>query len=63
MWDKIEKLLTKQHLSIYGLAKKTGLHENTIRNIKTGKSQNPSFQTINRIADVLNVSLDYFRKD
>ena len=63
MWDKIEKLLAKQHLSIYELAKRTGVHENTIRNIKTGKSQNPSFQTINRIANVLNVSLDYFRED
>lgn len=34
-----------------------GLHRNTVSNIVTGKIRNPDFDTLNRIARVLSISV------
>ena len=65
MWNEIEKILKEKHMSIYRLAKESGVNENTLRNYKKNYSTpdgvDPSFKNICKIADALNVSLDDLR--
>ncbi|UYP71307.1 helix-turn-helix domain-containing protein [Lactobacillus gasseri] len=65
MWNEIEKILKEKHMSIYRLAKESGVNENTLRNYKKNYSNadgvDPSFKNICKIADALNVSLDDLR--
>ncbi|MYY64134.1 helix-turn-helix transcriptional regulator [Lactobacillus salivarius] len=61
MWDKIQKELNRQGMSIYKLAKITDIKDTTLHNYKKGSE--PSFKNMCKIADALDVSLDYFRKD
>lgn len=60
MWNEIQKELDKKNISIYKLAKITGIRDSTLHNYKRGSE--PSFKNMCKIADALNVSLDYFRK-
>ena len=52
-------------MSINQLATKMGLSKNnrTMYYLRDGKIKKPSFELICKIADALDVSLDYFRKD
>lgn len=61
MWYEIQKALDEKNLSIYKLAKITGIRDSTLHNYKRGSE--PSFKNICKIADALDVSLDYFRKE
>lgn len=61
MWNEIQKALNEKNLSIYKLAKITGIRDSTLHNYKRGSE--PSFKNMCRIADALDVSLDYFRKE
>ncbi|WP_346329826.1 helix-turn-helix transcriptional regulator [Ligilactobacillus salivarius] len=61
LWNKIQKELNRQGMSIYKLAKITGIKDTTLHNYKKGSE--PSFKNMYKIADALDVSLDYFRKD
>ena len=61
MWNKIQKALDEKNISIYKLAKITGIRDSTLHNYKRGSE--PSFKNMCKIADALDVSLDYFRKD
>lgn len=61
MWNEIKKALDEKNLSIYKLAKITGIRDSTLHNYKRGSE--PSFKNMCRIADALDVSLDYFRKE
>lgn len=61
MWNEIQKELDKKNISIYKLAKITGIRDSTLHNYKRGSE--PSFKNMCRIADALDVSLDYFRKE
>lgn len=60
LWCKIQKELNRQEMSIYKLAKITGIKDTTLHNYKKGSE--PSFKNMCKIADSLDVSLDYFRK-
>ena len=60
LWYKIQKELNRQGMSIYKLAKITGIKDTTLHNYKKGSE--PSFKNMCKIADALDVSLDYFRK-
>ncbi|THE20336.1 XRE family transcriptional regulator [Ligilactobacillus animalis] len=60
MWLKIEKELMRQKTSVYRLAKNTGIKQTTLQNYKNGTE--PSFKNMCKIADALDVSLDYFRE-
>lgn len=60
LWLEIEKELIKQNISVYRLAKNTGISATTLQNYKNGAE--PSFKNMCKIADALNVSLDYFRE-
>ncbi|MDU8985807.1 helix-turn-helix domain-containing protein [Ligilactobacillus animalis] len=61
LWLKIEKELMRQKISVYRLAKNTGIKQTTLQNYKNGTE--PSFKNMCKIADALGVSLDYFRDE
>lgn len=61
MWNEIQKALDEKNMSIYKLAKITGIRDSTLHNYKRGSE--PSFKNMCKIADALDVSLDYFRKE
>lgn len=60
LWNGIQKELNRQEMSIYKLAKITGIKDTTLHNYKKGSE--PSFKNMCKIADALDVSLDVFRK-
>lgn len=61
MWEKINSLLKKQNMTLYELAKRTQLTPSTLYSFKYGQIKKPSFELIEKIADVLDVSMDEFR--
>lgn len=60
MWKKLNHILIEKGMTKKELAKKAGISQNTIQNIKNSKI---SFQNMEKIADALDVSLDEFRKE
>lgn len=65
LWKNVDKLLKEKHMSINQLATKMRLSKNnrTMYYLRDGKIKKPSFELMCKIADALDVSLDYFRKD
>lgn len=61
LWSKIEGELNKKGISVYRLSKLTGVSQQALSSLKTGKSKNPSFKLMKKIADALDISLDEFR--
>lgn len=61
LWGKIEKRIKEQGMSIYKLSKMTGIPNATFYNYRNGSE--PSFKNMCKIADALDVSLDYFREE
>lgn len=59
MWNEIEKILKKKKMSIYKLAKVTGIPDTSLHNYKNGSQL--SFVNACKIADALGVSLDDLR--
>lgn len=61
LWIKIEERIKEQGISIYKLSKITGIPNATFYNYRNGSE--PSFKNMCKIADALDVSLDYFREE
>ena len=61
MWIKIEKLMKSRNLTMYALSKKAGISQSTLINLKAGRIKTVTFETVKKIADALEVSLDEFR--
>lgn len=55
---KVKKLREKLGLSQEKLARLADVSNNTIINIEAGKQQNPTIETVKRIAKALNVSIE-----
>lgn len=53
----IKSIRIKKNITIYKLAKLTGLSRTHIRNIENNKDVNPRIKTLNDIADALNVNI------
>lgn len=62
LWNGIQTQLDKQHITVYRLAKLTGISTNTLYDYKNNGTQ-PTFKNMVKIADALNVSLDIFREE
>lgn len=62
IWDKIQILLDKKNISVWKLGKTISVSDSVLRNLRDGKIKKPSFELMCKIADALDVSLDYFRK-
>ena len=60
MWKKLNHILIEKGMTKKELAEKAGISKNTIQNIRNSKI---SFRNMVKIADVLDVSLDEFRKE
>ena len=56
--SKIKKIREKLGLSQEKLARLADVSNNTIINIEAGKQQNPTIDTIKKIAKSLNVSIE-----
>lgn len=63
IWNKIQRLLDKRNMTVWRLGKTMDVSDSVLRNLRDGKIKKPSFELICKIADALDVSLDYFRKD
>lgn len=61
MWEKIEKIIKSKNISVYQLAKMTGISRQALSQMKLKEVKNPSFDKMVKIADALDVSLDEFR--
>lgn len=61
MWSKIEKLLQEREMNQNQLAKKMGVRNGIITDLKKGRIKEPSFQLMVKIAEALGVSLDVFK--
>ncbi|GDZ85350.1 XRE family transcriptional regulator [Leuconostoc citreum] len=59
--EKIILKLDETGKTGYWLAKKSGISFGALYPILTNKRLNPTFSTMDKIADALNVSLDEFR--
>ena len=63
IWNKIQRLLDKKNMTVWRLGKTMDVSDSVLRNLRDGKIKKPSFELICKIADALDVSLDYYRKD
>lgn len=60
MWKKLNHILIEKEMTKRELAKKAGIGEKTIQNIRNSSI---SFRNMVKIADALDVSLDEFRNE
>ena len=60
MWKKLNHILIEKGMTKRELAKKAGISETTLQNIR---NSNISFRNMVKIADALDVSLDEFRNE
>lgn len=60
--EKIRHLRLEQNLTQKALANKCGMYESQIRKYETGKA-NPKIETLQKIADALNVPINELRSD
>lgn len=61
MWDKLSQILAERHMTMYQLAKISGVNKSHFSDLKSGKIKNLSWINMKKIADALEVSLDEFR--
>lgn len=54
----LKKLRQQKKLSQEKLARLTDISYNTISKIEAGKAKNPTFETLSRLADIFEVSID-----
>lgn len=58
---KISAILKQRNLSWYWLYQHTDIGKSTIYDIRNGTNKHVEFETMEKIADALDVSLDEFR--
>lgn len=58
MWEKLKQLLREREMTIAELERLSGIPRRSLENMK---KHDPSFSMMERVADVLGVSLDEFR--
>lgn len=59
--EKISAILKQRNLSWYWLYQHTDIGKTTIYDIRSDKNEHIEFETMEKIADALDVSLDEFR--
>lgn len=57
--DRIEALMKEKGWTKYKLAKESNLPQSTITSLLSGRVKHPSAETTSKIAEVLNVTVDY----
>ncbi|MGX7394030.1 helix-turn-helix domain-containing protein [Carnobacterium mobile] len=61
LWKKINNQLEDKNITIYELTKKSGIAQNTLYELKSGRVSDLRFKTICKIVDALGIGLDEFR--
>ena len=61
MWEVIEVYLMEQNMKPIELAEKAGISTGTLSDLKSGRLKYPSFNLLEKIADVLNIDMNEFR--
>lgn len=61
--QRLAELRTAQGLTVYRLGKAAGVPPISIARIESGEKQQPAFQTIEKLAAALQVSLDEFKTE
>lgn len=61
LWEIISKQLKEKDITIYELTKISGIAQNTLYELKSGRVSDLRFSTICKIADALEIKLDEFR--
>ncbi|MEQ9809220.1 helix-turn-helix domain-containing protein [Streptococcus jiangjianxini] len=61
MWEKLEKILEEKGLNRNQLAKLSDVDRSHFTNLKNGTTKYLSWPNMVKIADALDISLDYFR--
>ncbi|GET81395.1 hypothetical protein KNZ15_00940 [Streptococcus dysgalactiae subsp. equisimilis] len=61
MWGKLSKILSERGMTMYQLAKLSGVNKSHFSDLKSGKIKNLSWPNMVKISDALKVSLDEFR--
>lgn len=61
--NRIQKLRKSRGLSLSELAEKAGVAKSYLSNVERNIQSNPSLQILEKIADVLNISLEGLIKD
>ncbi|MCM8762804.1 MAG: helix-turn-helix transcriptional regulator [Candidatus Omnitrophica bacterium] len=56
--ENLKKLRKRKKLSQEKLARLVDISYNTISKIESGKAKNPTFETLSKLADVFEVSID-----
>lgn len=59
---RVQELREYRNLSRYKLSQISGVNESTLQAIENNENPNPTFRTMCKIADALDVSLDDLRK-
>ena len=59
MYEKFKMLLEKKNITVYQVAKDTGIATSTLSEWKKGKYQ-PKIDKMKKLADYFGVSIDYF---
>lgn len=62
MYEKFEELLDERELTLYRVAKESGVNKQVLSNWKHGRST-PSFVNMAKLAKFLGISLDVFGKE
>lgn len=60
MWEKLKRLLAERDMTITELVRLSGIPKTSLENMK---HHDIGFSKMEKIADVLGVSLDEFRKE
>ncbi|WP_024532942.1 helix-turn-helix domain-containing protein [Streptococcus ruminantium] len=58
MWGKLKQLLAEHKMTIAELERLSGISRKSLENMK---KHTPSFSQLEKIADVLDISMDEFR--
>ena len=61
MYKDFEQLLQKNNVTSYQVSKDTGISQSIFTNWKQRKN-NPSLNTLSKLADYFNVPIDYFKE-
>ena len=63
LWEKIAEQISEKNWTVYKLCLKAGVGTAGIYRLRDGEVKDLHFETVKKIADALEVSLDEFRQE
>ena len=59
LYERIDQLCAERHVNITTMCKESGASRGSLTDLKVGRKQSLSVETLRKIADYFNVSTDY----